>query len=358
VREEEGEESEGRVGAEGLRRYLGQRLPEYMVPVVYVRMEKLPLSANGKVDRKALPAPEGDAYGTHRYEPPVGDMERAVAGIWAELVKVEQIGRQDNFFELGGHSLLAVRVMTRLWQELGVEATIQDLFTWPILADLARALESAARSTLPAIIRVERGGRLPLSYAPQRLWVFTQMGGVSEAYHIPFGVRLRGELNGTALRQALDRIVERHEALRTTFVTVDGEPVQRIKRVEESDFHLVEHDLEERGEEQGRKRELERLIVEEARAPFDLEGGPVVRGRLIRESEREHVLLITMHHIVSDGWSIGVLMEELSVLYGARARAESDPLPELPVQYADYAVWQRRRIEDEVLEQQGEYWKN
>src|SRR5262249_18226223 len=220
---------------------------------------------------------------------------------------------------------------------------------------------SPEKRALLALKLKERGSKFntfPLSYAQQRLWFLAQMEGGSEVYHIPFAVRLHGDLDRAALGKALDRIVERHEVLRTTFVTVDGEPVQRIKRVEESSFHLLEYDLRERGEGQEREMELERLIVEEVGAPFDLEAGPLVRGRLVRKGKDEHVLLITMHHIVWDGWSMGVLMQELSVLYGVFTRAESDPLPELPVQYADYAVWQRRWMETEVLQQQGEYWKS
>src|SRR5262249_52599837 len=245
----------------------------------------------------------------------------------------------------------------RLQQEMGVDITVGDLFERPVLADLARSLESAARVALPAITPSERGERIPLSYAQQRLWFLAQLEGVGAAYHMPFGMRLRGELNHAALKQALDRIVERHQALRTTFVTEDGEPFQRIKGVEESCFYLVEHDLRGRSEEPERKNELDQIIVEEARAPFDLEVGPVVRGRLIRESEDGHVLLITKHHIVSDAWSMDVFIEELNTLYAAFVRRQADPLPALEVQYADYAVWQRRWMEGEILRQQGDYWK-
>jgi hypothetical protein len=207
---------------------------------------------------------------------------------------------------------------------------------------------------LPAITRTQREGRIPLSYAQQRLWFLAQLEGGSGAYHMPFGWRLQGELDRSALVRALDRLVARHESLRTRFVAVEGEPEQRIAAAEESGFHLQEHDLREHAEGQ---RELERVITEEARTKFDLEAGPLIRGRLIRMGEQEHVLLITMHHIVSDGWSMGVLFKELSVLYGAYARGEEDGLPELGVQYADYAVWQRRWMEGEGLREQEEYWK-
>src|SRR5262249_45769753 len=191
----------------------------------------------------------------------------------------------------------------------------------------------------------------PLSFAQQRLWFLAQMG-VSEAYHIFYGLRLRGQLNREALQRALDRIVARHEGLRTTFVSIEGEPVQRITGIEESRFHLEEHNLI------GPQQELDRLIREEASAGFDLENGPLIRGRLICSGEEEHVLLITMHHIVSDGWSMDLFIKELSALYGAFVRGQEDPLPELAVQYADYAVWQRKWMDGEILRKQGECWEN
>jgi amino acid adenylation domain-containing protein len=207
---------------------------------------------------------------------------------------------------------------------------------------------------LPAIRREERGEVLPLSFAQQRLWFLAQMEGGSKAYHMPFGLRLQGRLDVAALKQGLDRIVARHEALRTTFVMVKEEPQQRITPVEESGFLLLEHDLRGSQEASG---ELELLVLEEAETGFDLEAGPLIRGRLVRLEEEEYALLITIHHIVFDGWSMGVFFRELKTLYQAFAEGEPDPLPELAVQYADYAVWQRKWMEGEILEQQAEYWR-
>ncbi|HEV2146473.1 MAG TPA: amino acid adenylation domain-containing protein, partial [Longimicrobiaceae bacterium] len=342
------------VRADGLRAYLAERLPEYMVPAAYVHLDALPLTPNGKVDRRALPAPERDAYARRGYEAPQGEVEQALAETWAEVLKVERVGRWDHFFELGGHSLLAVQVASRVRQRLGVEVPLGEVFRLPVLAEYARAAADAARADLPPIEPAERTAPLPLSFAQQRLWFLEQMGGVGNAYHVPWRLRLRGELDRAALRQALDRIVARHEALRTTFSLAGGEPVQRIAPVEESRFSLVEHDL--RGEADA-EEELRCLLVEEWSAPFDLERGPLIRGRLVRLGEDEHVLQVTMHHVVSDGWSMGVFTRELSALYAAFGRGEADPLPELPVQYADYAVWQRRWVEGEVLRQQAEYWR-
>jgi amino acid adenylation domain-containing protein len=340
-------------GADVLRAHLAERLPEYMVPAAYVRLETLPLTPNGKVDRRALPAPEGDAFAARGYEAPANKAEEAVAAIWAELLGTERVGRRDQFFALGGHSLLAVRVVSRVRQALGVETSPRDLFERPVLADFARGLQSAARSEATAITPVERSGPLALSFAQQRLWFLEQLGNLSGTYHIPLRLRLRGGLDRGALVRSLDRIVARHEALRTSFPTVDGEPVQHITAVGESGFRLVEHDLRSSADAED---ELRRLVQDEASAPFDLARGPLVRGRLVRMAADDHVLLLTMHHIVSDGWSVGVLHRELGALYTAFARGEPDPLPPLRVQYADYAVWHRRLVEGPILEAQAEYW--
>ncbi|HEV2733489.1 MAG TPA: condensation domain-containing protein, partial [Longimicrobiaceae bacterium] len=264
------------------------------------------------------------------------------------------MGRWDHFFELGGHSLLAVQVISRVRQLLGVETALGEVFERPVLADLARSLEEAARAELPPIEPTDRSGPPALSYAQQRLWFLEQLGGMGSTYHVRRWLRLRGGLDRGALARALDRIVARHEALRTTFVVVDGEPRQRIAPAEESGFALLEHDL---GGHADPESELRRLMAEEAGAPFDLERGPLIRGRLVRLAADEHVLLLAMHHIVSDAWSAGVLVGELGALYGAFLRGEADPLPPLPVQYADYAAWQRRWVEDEVLEGQAAYWR-
>jgi amino acid adenylation domain-containing protein len=338
-----------------LRRWLEAKLPAYMMPAVYVQMERMPLTSNGKLDRKALHAPEvDDVYATQAYEAPHGEIERALAGTWAELLHLKGVGRRDNFFALGGHSLMAARVVTRIRQGLGLPITMADLFTHPVLGDLAGRLDSTARAELSPIVRIQRTERLPLSFAQQRLWFLAQMEEASKAYHLSLGLHLRGNLDTGALRRALSRIVARHEALRTTFVAIDGEPAQHIAKVEHAQFRLVEHDLCGRSDA---KFELDRLLAEEANTRFDLASGPLIRGRLIRELESEYVLLITMHHIVSDGWSMGIFLNELSTLYEAFRQAKEDPLPALAIQYPDYAVWERQWLEGEVLRQQAEYWK-
>jgi amino acid adenylation domain-containing protein len=339
-----------------LRDYLKWDLPDYMVPVSCVRLEEIPRTGNGKVAWRGLPTGEEgeEGKGEGRYEEAAGEMEKVVARIWKEVLQVERVGRGDNFFELGGRSLLAVQMAARMKQELGVEVGISDVFVLPVMRDFARGIEGARPSRLPRIMRAERGGDLPLSFAQQRLWFLAQMEGASEAYHMSFGMMLEGKLDVRALRRALERIVERHEGLRTRFITVEGGAQQRIVGVEESRFDLKEHDLREHADKEG---ELARWVEEEAGARFDLEVGPLIRGRLVRTGEEEHGLLITMHHIVSDEWSMKVMMQELQALYGAYVKGEEDPLEELEVQYADYAVWQRQWMEGEILQEQGEYWR-
>jgi amino acid adenylation domain-containing protein len=344
----------GKFGAEELRSHLAQRLPEYMVPAVYMRLEALPLTPNGKLDRKRLPTPDGNAYSMSGYEEPQGEIETTLAAIWRELLEVEKVGRNDNFFELGGHSLLAITMIGRLRETLGLEVEIGDVFEHSRLSELAGKISGGREAQLPPITKADRSQPLPLSYAQQRLWFLAQMKTASEVYHIPFGVRLMGKLDRRALGLALDRLVQRHEAVRTTFVVVDGEPVQQIADVEDSHFLLRDHDLRNHADSE---TELRQLYEEDAHASFDLEAGPLIRGRFIRQQDDQYALLITMHHIVSDGWSVAVMLNELSVLYRAFARAESDPLPELAVQYPDYAVWQRHWMQGEVLRQQAEYWK-
>ncbi|HEU0053813.1 MAG TPA: condensation domain-containing protein, partial [Longimicrobium sp.] len=326
--------------ADALRAHLAERLPGYMVPAAFVRLDAFPVTPNGKVDRKALPAPDADAFTSRGgYEAPSGRVERAVAAVWAELLGVERVGRGDNFFDLGGHSLLGVRVVSRIRQALGVEAVPGDLFERPVLADFARGLTGAAPAEAAEITPVDRAAAIPLSFAQQRLWFLEQLGNLGSTYHIPVRLRLRGALDRDALVRALDGIVARHEALRTTFPAVDGEPVQHIASPEASAFRLVEHDLH------GSEDALRGVMADEMAAPFDLARGPLICGRLVRMAADDHVLLLTMHHIVSDGWSAGVLHRELGALYAAFARGDADPLPPLPIQYADYAAWHRRSVE-------------
>ncbi|MEI2429486.1 non-ribosomal peptide synthase/polyketide synthase [Lysobacter yananisis] len=338
--------------AEALKEHLRARLPDYMVPAQFVILDALPLSANGKADRKALLALEVQAEGA-AYRAPVGRIELALARIWQELLQVERVGRDDAFFDLGGHSLLAARVIARLRRELKVEVNIAELFAFPVFEDFARAVAQAIDSELPPIVPVKRDGApMPLSFAQQRLWFLAQMEGVAETYHVPAVLRLRGGLDRAALRRALDRIVDRHETLRTRFVLVDGEPMQRIDPPG-GGFALDECDLRGVAEAEARLREL---MDEEACAPFDLAAGPMVRGRLVALADDDHAVLITQHHIVTDEWSLDVTLREFGALYNAYRGGGEDPLPALPVQYADYAAWQHAWLSGERLQSQVDYW--
>ncbi len=345
----------GEVDAQALRTHLGARLPEYMVPAAYVRLDRLPLTSSGKVDRRTLPAPEGDVYAAREYEAPEGRVEEAVAGIWAALLRVERVGRRDGFFELGGHSLLAVQVVSRVRQELGVEVPLSELFVRPVLADFARAVEGAVRTELPPIEPVERtGAGLPLSFAQQRLWFLQQLEPASTAYNLHGSMHLRGALDLEALRWSFDEVVRRHETLRTVFRQQDGEPVQVVLPPAPAALEVV--DLRELPEEE-REAQVRDRTRRAARVGFDLERGPLLRVWLLRLGEEEHVLLVTMHHIVTDGWSLRLLTRELRTHYEAFRRAEPASLAELEVQYADYAAWQREHLRNGVLDAQLAYWR-
>ncbi|HEY6922636.1 MAG TPA: amino acid adenylation domain-containing protein, partial [Steroidobacteraceae bacterium] len=313
-----------------LRKQLLASLPGYMVPSAFVVLEKLPLTRNGKVDLKALPAPA--AAVSLAYDEPQGEIEAILAGIWLELLRVPRVGRNDNFFELGGHSLLAMQLVTRIRHSIGREVSLRDLFEHPTVQTLARRLVTASESSRTPIVPADRNQPLPLSLTQQRIWLETQLEGASVAYHMSLRLRIRGGLDQDALQRALDTIVHRHEALRTRFSSVAGQALQTIapdlaglplRIVDLSCLAPVERDAQAATE-----------IAEEVRASFDLSTGPVIRGRLIRLGSQEHVLQVTIHHIVADGWSLGVLVNELGVLYGAYREGRPNPLRPLPIQYA------------------------
>ncbi|MBV9773819.1 MAG: AMP-binding protein, partial [Gemmatimonadetes bacterium] len=348
----------GEAGAEPtaaeLRRHVAARVPEYMAPAAYVVLERLPLNANGKVDRRALPAPQ---WGTEEvYVAPRTATEEVLAGIWAEVLGIERVGVEEGFFELGGHSLLATQVVSRTREAFGVELPLRAVFEAPTVAALAgrvEALRGGARVASP-IERAPRGRDLPLSFAQQRLWLVDRLEPGSAAYNMPYALRLGGGLDPGALRGSVDALVERHETLRTVFAERGGVPMQVVHpslRVALPTLDLA--DLPEAE----RERAAERLAQEEALRPFDLARGPLLRSTLLRLGAEEHVLLFTLHHIVSDGWSMEVLVREVSALYEGLRRGGGARLPELPVQYADYAIWQREQLGGEVLEAQLTYWR-
>ncbi len=336
-----------------IRNFLKERLPEYMVPSAFVFLDSLPLTPNGKVDRQALPAPASARPELEEtFIAPATPTEEVLAGMWGELLGVEQVGINDNFFDLGGHSLLATQVTSRIRELFHVEIALRQVFESPTVAGLAQGVEIALQETkglvAPAIQRVSREELLPLSYAQQRLWFIHQLDPASAAYNIPLAVRLTGRLDVGALSATLTEIMRRHEALRTTFAVHDGQPRQIIHPPASVELPVTDVTSIE---------ETQRITAEEACLSFDLVDGPLLRARLLQLGDEEQVLLVTMHHIVSDGWSMGVLVREVAALYSAFSTGQPSPLDELPIQYADYAVWQREWLRGEVLERQLNYWR-
>jgi amino acid adenylation domain-containing protein len=345
--------------ADELRRFLKDKLPEHMVPAVFVLLDALPLLSNGKVDRNALPAPE-------RTRPELGGAfvaprtttEELLAEIWAQILDIEQVGIHDNFFDLGGHSLLATQLVSRMRDAFQVEIPLRRLFEFPSVAGLAESIEAVRQAgqhlLAPPILPVPRNEDLTLSFAQQRLWFFDQLEPGLSAYNIPAAVRLKGPLNLAVLEQSLNEIVKRHESLRTTFGKVDGRPTQVITPILTIKLPVVDLGKLSASEQES---EVRRLVTAEAQRPFDLSRGPLIRGTVLRLDDEEHVGLLTMHHIVSDGWSAGILIREVATLYFAFCAGGSSPLPALPIQYADFAHWQRQWLQGEVLETQIAYWK-
>jgi amino acid adenylation domain-containing protein len=339
-----------------LRAFLKKRLPESMVPAFFVRLEALPLTPNGKLDRAALPAPPmaaGEAYVAPR-----DPEERELAAIWSRLLGVERVGVHDDFFELGGHSLLAARVVAAVREALGVELPLRALFEQPTVAELAQAVAAARNAGAAAADRIPRlprdTDRFPVSPSQLREWLLDRLLPASGAFNIPGTTRILGPLDRRVLRLALQEIVRRHESLRTTFAEGESEPVQVVAPGLALALPLADLAALPTA---AREEEVHRLSREEVAAPFDLARGPLLRARLLRLGEREHLVLFTIHHIVSDGWSMGVFFRELAALYLAFLEGRPSPLPELPIQYADYAVWQRRRLEGEALREQLDYWR-
>ncbi|WP_448511791.1 amino acid adenylation domain-containing protein [Photorhabdus laumondii] len=345
--------------AASLHTHLSAMLPDYMVPAAFVRLATFPLTPNGKLDHQALPAPGEDAFARQIYVAPQGDMEIAVAAIWCELLGIEQIGRHDNFFALGGHSLLAVRMMNRT-AAFSVDLPLAALFMSPSLATFTEKICAqicAQRNTgsdkLPEIRPISRDSVLPLSFGQQRLWFLAQFEGVSDTYHIPIALRLRGRLNFSAWQQALNRLFARHEALRSVFITVDGQPQVELLPAEFG-LPVKKYDLRKASNVD---KQFKRLCVQEAKTPFDLARGPLIRCALIQLADEEHIFLLTQHHIISDAWSLKILESELVALYAAGLNQQPDPLLPLTIQYPDYAAWQRQVFSGEGVQAQSDYWR-
>jgi amino acid adenylation domain-containing protein len=342
-----------------LRVFLSHRLLAAMIPSRFIRLDQLPRTLTGKVDRRALPAPEALDRADRGSRPARTQTEELLAAIWSTLLGVEVTGCDDNFFELGGHSLLATRLLSRVKECFAIEVPLQTLFAAPTLGELASRIDATIRgggrrASLPPLSRVSRSGPLPLSFAQQRLWLLESLRSGTAAYNIPAGVRLAGPLALDVLRRALGHLAARHEALRTSFAERGGVPVQRIAATVEIpspaiDLSTLAADVAE--------REAQRIAAAEAQLPFDLGRSPLLRVWLLRLGMTDHAILFTMHHIVSDAWSIELLISEVAELYSAAVAGREPALPEMAVQYVDFAAWQRQWLEGEVLESQLAFWR-
>ncbi|WP_206686054.1 non-ribosomal peptide synthetase [Kribbella qitaiheensis] len=339
-------------GSTRLREWLGRSLPDYLVPSVFVRLDRLPLTPNGKVDRAALPAPDGVPDRERAFVAPRNTTEAELARIWAEVLGVERVGVEDNFFELGGDSILSIKVISRLRAAFDTAVSPRAVFTTPTVAGLAAAVGTAGSGAVAGISVVPRDRPLPLSFAQQRLWFLDQFDPDSRAYQSSFAVRLRGDLDVDAFAGAMSALVARHESLRTTFDESDGTGVQVVHPPAEVPVPVT--DLTALSE-QDRAGELDRILAEESGRGFDLRRGPLLRARLVRLAVDEHALVVMMHHIVTDGWSNVVMLGDLSALYEAIRAGGAPDLPTLPVQYADFAAWQRESLGG--LDQQLGYWR-
>ncbi len=342
-----------------LREYLSHKLPEYMLPAAIVPLKSFPLTRNGKVDRFKLPAPdEIEMQQSKTFVGPRTPVEEIVADIWAKLFRVKQVSRHDNFFELGGHSLLATQVIARVRKLFSVEVAVRALFESPTVAALAQQIEQEIKAgpekRVAPIERVSREAPIPVSFAQQRLWFLHELTPESTAYQLHLSLRINGPLDVDVLERVFTEIVRRHEILRTTFTTIDGKLSQVI--AEPAPFKLAFTDLSTLPSEQREEQAL-LMATAEGYRPFDLKQDVVLRGNVWRLDTDEYILGLTTHHIASDEWSMNVLVREALTLYDAFAAGRPSPLSPLPVQYADYAVWQRGRFEGERLTAEIAYWK-
>ena len=342
-----------------LRRFLTKKLPSTMVPAAFVILQTLPLTPSGKVNRQALPLP-----GTLRpaledpYVAPCCPVEQQVAALWCHLLGLEQVGIHDSFFELGGHSLLAMQLLSRVRDTIRVQISLLSFFEAPTVAGMVAAIANADRTdqgrSVSSIMPIPREGASPASIAQEHFWHFDQMLPGLPLFNIPHLVRLQGALNVELLQQSFHEVITRHEALRTTFADVHGQLVQVIAPTVY--MPLLMRDLRALPEVE-REEEARRVVQEESQRPFDLRQGPLLRGCLLQLSEQEHLLLVTLHHIISDGWSLELLVYELAALYGTFTTGVASPLPALPIQYADFASWQRQWRDNSVMEAQLAYWQ-
>ncbi|TAE53139.1 MAG: amino acid adenylation domain-containing protein, partial [Nostocales cyanobacterium] len=350
--------SENTLETSEIRQYLKGKLPEYMIPSAFVYLESLPLTPNGKVDKRALPLPTINAEIADNYVAPRTPTEEILAAIWQQLLKVENVGINDNFFELGGHSLLATQLISRIRSSFQIELPLRSLFTTATLRELAELIQQKQQEKAdivytPILPRGENA-ELQLSFAQQRLWFLNQLEPDNSSYNIPVALRLQGNLEFAALEKSFTEIISRHQALRTNFTAGEGTAKQVISTGEKWQLSVI--DLQNLDKETQEKT-VQELVIEQGIKPFNLANEFSIRASLIVLSETEYILSVCIHHIVADGWSMGVLVDELVTLYNAYVQSQESPLAPLPIQYADFAIWQRQWLQGNVLENQLNYWK-
>jgi amino acid adenylation domain-containing protein len=342
-----------------LRAFMQETIIEETIPNLFMHMNRLPLTINGKVNYQALPTIEEIREKIKReFVAARTPSEEMLAGIWAEVLGLKQVSIHENFFELGGHSLLATQIISRVRDLLHVDLPLRVMFESPTVANLAEKIEAGMRADqntqLPAIMSIPYDAHPPLSFPQQRLWFLEQLNPGQPIYNIFAAASLTGPLDVAVLEQSLSEMIRRHESLRTTFAMVEREPVQIIAPA--MPFTLSVVDLRE-FEEKEREAETQRRVKEDASKPFDLSSGPLLRTSLLRMSEQEYVVLLTMHHIISDGWSLDIFLSEMVVLYSAFSLGRPSPLPALRIQYSDFALWQRRWLRGDVLVSHLSYWR-
>ncbi len=343
--------SETTIDTQQIEAILLAKLPEYMVPKHYMVLDTMPLSVNGKIDRKQLPELNLEGIQQQVYSAPETAVEIELAQIWSELLTIESIGINDNFFELGGHSLLAVRLISRIRAEFSIILDVKAIFEKPTIAQLAKQIDVAEVSLLPVITKAKRPELIPLSYTQERLWFIDKLQG-SHQYHMPAVLSIKGEIDTEILKSALKGVLLRHEVLRTTIREIDGKGYQKILSGE--DFTVTEVSIEEIE----RYTTLENYIEGEIALDFDLALDYMLRVRLIKISSKEYRLVLVMHHIASDGWSIPIFVKELEALYRGLLNETISGLDTLPVQYADYSIWQRIHLTNQTLEEKLNYWED
>jgi amino acid adenylation domain-containing protein len=339
-----------------LRAHLAQELPDYMLPPHFIRLDSMPLTSNGKVDRKALPPPTSENLQlAHDFVRPSTETEKALAVIWTELLKVENIGINDEFFDLGGHSLLAIRAVSRIRDVFGVDIPLDVMFAKPTIAGLARALTEAKGSSgsIPRLEATQTGDAFPMTFAQEQLWFLDQVAPGSPVYNMVDVIPFTGRYDAQAMRRAMNELMRRHEVLRTSFLDLDGRPMQVVSptiELEIPDVDLTSLSAPER------EREWTRLVHEQGRKPFDFTKAPLFRATMVHFSHQEHRLLLTTHHILADEWSMEIVHRDVNELYDAFSHGRPSTLPELPIRYRDFTSWQRDWMQGDALQEQITYW--